>query len=632
MLAHINPQEAALLKSMGGAGTVNPQTGLPEFYGMMGGFSSFPQREPDPLPSLGQALSPEAAQAASQLLTKITVPEERRGMAGTVAAYEKVNPEFDQYANKEYRGMGGVNVAGYTVPTDQTFQGKPLVAKYDPKGNFLHMTMEGDNFLTPDVNQPNIIAQPKINAKGEMIDYGVYDVNQQDDGGFGSFLGGLVSDFGPMILAGLGANFAAGNLGNFFGGGAAAGGATAADIAASNALAGANLAGYAGTDLAATAAGTGLGANLGTNLGTGLGTGLGASSGTGLTALPGAGLDLAATTGGGLGLTATPGTGLGLAAATGGGLGLTGGSAGAGAIGAGIGDTLAGINTGIGAGLGSALGAGAAAAGGSGLSSLLPKTPAELAALVSGAGNVASGVIGASAAEKAAQIQADAAIKAAQIQQEMFNTINAQGAPYRASGYNALNQIGSMLPGQYSKYDASGKLTGTDTGTGYFTQQYGPEQFQKDIDPGYAFRLQQGQMANERASNLAGGLIGGNALRGMQDYTQGMASQEYGNAFNRFQTQRGNIYNTLAGIAGIGQTAQGQANTLAQNNATAQGQLGVGAAAAQAAGQIGQATGYGGALTGAGNAYLLSKLLGQNQGVAGNSSGSNFMNSYNAIG
>ena len=262
----------------------------------------------------------------------------------------------------------------------------------------------------------------------------------------------------------------------------------------------------------------------------------------------------------------------------------------------------------------------AAAAGGAGagsfLSNLLPKTPAELAALASGLGSVASGVIGASAAEKAAQTQADAAVKAAQIQQEMFNTINAQGAPYRASGYNALNQIGSMLPGQYSKYDASGKLIGTDTGTGYFTQQYGPEQFQKDIDPGYAFRLQQGQMANQRASNLAGGLIGGNALRGMQDYTQGMASQEYGNAFNRFQTQRSNIYNTLAGIAGIGQTAQGQANQLAQNNATAQGQLGVGAAAAQAAGQIGQAAGYGGAATGAGNAYLLAQLLKQNQGVA----------------
>ena len=34
MVAHINPQEAALLKAMGGSGTINPTTGLPEFFGL----------------------------------------------------------------------------------------------------------------------------------------------------------------------------------------------------------------------------------------------------------------------------------------------------------------------------------------------------------------------------------------------------------------------------------------------------------------------------------------------------------------------------------------------------------------------------------------------------------------------
>ena len=32
IVAHINPQEAALLKAMGGSGTINPVTGLPEFF------------------------------------------------------------------------------------------------------------------------------------------------------------------------------------------------------------------------------------------------------------------------------------------------------------------------------------------------------------------------------------------------------------------------------------------------------------------------------------------------------------------------------------------------------------------------------------------------------------------------
>jgi len=40
ILAHINPEEAALLKSLGGSGTINPTTGLPEFYGGMGNDSA----------------------------------------------------------------------------------------------------------------------------------------------------------------------------------------------------------------------------------------------------------------------------------------------------------------------------------------------------------------------------------------------------------------------------------------------------------------------------------------------------------------------------------------------------------------------------------------------------------------
>ena len=643
MLAHINPQEATLLKSMGGAGTINPRTGLREFYD-------------------GRAPAPITYQAPAGSY-------DMRGAPPVASA------PFDRsFADVNQLGMGVQKITGYTLPTEQTYADKPLVGKYDSQGNFLFSTMQGSNYLVPDASQPNIISQPRFDASGNVIDWGIVDTNKQDNGSFGSFVRGFASDFGPMILAGLGANLAAGNLGSLFNSGAAAGASSGTGLT----LGGGNL-GLTGTigsglDLAAsTGGGLGLtagsagagaiGAGLGTTL-AGINTGIGAggtglttigdtglttgnaSSGTGIKATTGTGLNLAADTGGGLGVNAATGTGLNLAAATGGGLGLTAGSTGASTIGAGIGDTLAGINTGINTGLttgintgigtgtvtgtGTGTGTGTVTGTGTGtdtsitdvikkvagLTDLTGLTGTQLATLLSGLGSVTSGVLSGNAAKDAAQIQADAAIKAAQMQQDMFNTVNAQGAPYRASGYNALNQIGSMLPGQYSKYDANGKLIGTDTGSGYLTQQYGPEQFQKDIDPGYAFRLQQGQMANQRASNLAGGLIGGNALRGMQDYTQGMASQEYGNAFNRFQTQRGNIYNTLAGIAGIGQTAQGQANQLAQNNATAQGQLGVGSAAAQAAGTVGQATGYGSGLTGLGNAYLLSQLLGQNQGVA----------------
>ncbi|NBS68638.1 hypothetical protein EBT31_06945, partial [bacterium] len=157
---------------------------------------------------------------------------------------------------------------------------------------------------------------------------------------------------------------------------------------------------------------------------------------------------------------------------------------------------------------------------------------------------------------------------------------------------------------------------GTQQGTGYLTQQYTPELFQQQIDPGYAFRLAQGQMAAQRAGNVAGGGLGGNVMRGLQDYTQGLASTEYGNAFNRFQQQRQNIYNTLAGIAGIGQTGQAAANQAAQQYGQNVANLATGAAGAQAAGTIGAAQGYGQGISGLTNSLMLAQLLGQNQNVA----------------
>ena len=40
LVAHISPLEAAILRLLGGSGTINPKTGLPEFWGLGGGASS----------------------------------------------------------------------------------------------------------------------------------------------------------------------------------------------------------------------------------------------------------------------------------------------------------------------------------------------------------------------------------------------------------------------------------------------------------------------------------------------------------------------------------------------------------------------------------------------------------------
>jgi uncharacterized membrane protein YqiK len=79
-----------------------------------------------------------------------------------------------------------------------------------------------------------------------------------------------------------------------------------------------------------------------------------------------------------------------------------------------------------------------------------------------------------------------------------------------------------------------------------------------------------------------------------------MGSQEYTNAFNRYQTERAAQLNPLQSLAGVGQTAATNLGTMGAQNAANVGNLMTSGAAAQAAGQVGQAN----ALTGGLGTYL----------------------------
>lgn len=90
-------------------------------------------------------------------------------------------------------------------------------------------------------------------------------------------------------------------------------------------------------------------------------------------------------------------------------------------------------------------------------------------------------------------------------------------------------------------------------------------------DPGYQFRLSEGNKALERALASRGMYASMNpaAAKALQDYGQQSASQEYGSAYDRYNINQGNIYNRLANIAGIGQTAVGTQAGVGQNYANA---------------------------------------------------------------
>ena len=204
-----------------------------------------------------------------------------------------------------------------------------------------------------------------------------------------------------------------------------------------------------------------------------------------------------------------------------------------------------------------------------------------------------SGYTGAKAAKSAADTTAAGTRYAADIQKEMYEQGREDLAPYREQGYTALKDIAALKP--------------------FLTQSFASEQaLAPYLDPSMAFRMRYGTQATERFANVGQGTLSGNTLRGLTEFGQGLASTEYGNAFNRAQTERANIYNTLANIAGMGQGAVNTGVGAGQTTAQSLGQLAVGGAQAQAAGTVGAANAYSQALQGPSNYLQLAALTGRN--------------------
>jgi hypothetical protein len=121
-------------------------------------------------------------------------------------------------------------------------------------------------------------------------------------------------------------------------------------------------------------------------------------------------------------------------------------------------------------------------------------------------------------------------------------------------------------------------------------------------DPGYAFRLGEGMKGLNATAAARGGLISGNALRAATQYGQEMGSQEYQNAYNRYQTNRSNQLNPLQSLMGAGQTATNTMGQAGQNYANQAGEAYIGAGNARASGYVGSANAWSNAIGGANSA------------------------------
>lgn len=173
----------------------------------------------------------------------------------------------------------------------------------------------------------------------------------------------------------------------------------------------------------------------------------------------------------------------------------------------------------------------------------------------------------AKAAQNAAKTQADAAEKASQIQKDMFDQVRSDLNPYRTAGNDALAQLMAGM--------------GQD---GQFMKTYSGQDIYDD--PSYQFRVNQGNNAIQSSAAAQGGLLSGATLKALQNYGQESASQEYQNAYNRFNADQTNQYNRLSNLVGIGQNAAAQTGNAGTQTAQAIANNTMQGANSQAAGTI----------------------------------------------
>jgi hypothetical protein len=278
-----------------------------------------------------------------------------------------------------------------------------------------------------------------------------------------------------------------------------------------------------------------------------------------------------------------------------------------------------------------------------------------LGGAISGGASLISGLLGNSAAQKAAQQQAAAGNKAAGLaagatnaaqnyQTGQLSNENTNAQPYLGAGAQATNTLQGLL-------GPNGELT-----QGY-AQQNGqfqaPTAEQASQTPGYQFQLQQGLNALQNSAAASGGLLSTGTAKNLENYAQGVASQNYQNTYNNalnayqtnfgvYNTTQNNLYNRLFGVsqqgansaANLNNVTAGTTNNLSQNllgGAQLQGNDIMGVGNAQAAGTVGGANALNAGITGGANAIgqgiTLSQLLGAQN--ASNSGGSTPQ--YNAL-
>jgi hypothetical protein len=197
---------------------------------------------------------------------------------------------------------------------------------------------------------------------------------------------------------------------------------------------------------------------------------------------------------------------------------------------------------------------------------------------------LASAYMGSQASQSAANTQANAANNATAANTAALNKQIELNQPFVNAGYTATNALSGQAP-------------------------FNPNTFNYQADPGYAFRLDQGNKALNASAAARGGLISGNALQAATNYGQAAGSQEYQNAYNRYVQGYGINTSNNQFLANLGQNSANNTGAAIGNTAASNSANTIGAGNALAAGTVGSANAYTSALNNGVNAYQTNSLI-----------------------
>jgi hypothetical protein len=239
-----------------------------------------------------------------------------------------------------------------------------------------------------------------------------------------------------------------------------------------------------------------------------------------------------------------------------------------------------------------------------------------IGAVIGAGASLIGGAMASSAASKAAKTQAQSADKATELQRQMYEEGVVRQQPFYEAGIKGQNRLMELL-GMGGDPNAQGY--------GSAMRPFGMSDFQ--ADPGYAFRMKEGLKSLDQQAAARGGLISGNALRAAQQYGQNLGSQEYQNAYDRYQTNRANVLNPLQSLLGQAQSTANTLGTSGQNYASNAGTTMMAAGNARASGYTGSADAWNRALGGAAGTIVSGLNANQMYG-----SGYNPYNNYSSNG